>query len=147
MAATLVTASSSKVSLLGGASACTVFWQVGSSATLGTNSTFAGNILALTSIQVPTGVTVDGRALARNASVTLDNDTFKRSTCAAPTTSTSPPTTSPPTPIPSGGVATGGGSTAGVQDVAVLAVGVALLVAAAAAFAVRRRAVRKGSSS
>jgi Ice-binding-like len=150
MAATLVTASSSKVSLLGGASACSVFWQVGSSATLGTNSTFTGNILALTSIQVQTGVTVDGRALARNASVTLDNDTFKRSTCAAPTTpsSTTPsPTTSPATPIPTGGVATGGGSTAGVQDLAVLAVGVALLVGAGAAFGVRRRVMRKGSSS
>jgi hypothetical protein len=150
MAATLITASSSKVSLLGDASACSVFWQVGSSATLGTNSTFTGNILALTSIQVQTGVTVDGRALARNASVTLDNDTFKQSTCAAPgppPPTTSPPTTSPPTPIPSGGVATGGGSTAGAQDVPVLAVGVALLVAAGAAFAVRRRVMRKGSSS
>ena len=150
MAATLITASSSTVSLLGDASACSVFWQVGSSATLGTNSTFTGNILALTSIQVQTGVTVDGRALARNASVTLDNDTFTQSTCAAPTPpppTTSPPTTSPPTPIPSGGVATGGGSTAGEQDVPVLAVGVALLVAAGAAFAVRRRVMRKGSSS
>jgi hypothetical protein len=147
MAATLITASSSKVSLLGDASACSVFWQVGSSATLGTNSTFTGNILALTSIQVQTGVTVDGRALARNASVTLDNDTFTQSTCAAPTPTTSPPTTSPPTPIPTGGVATGGGSTAGAQDVPVLAVGVTLLVAAGAAFAVRRRVVRKGSSS
>jgi len=145
MASTLITASSSKVSLLDGASTCNIFWQVGSSATLGTNSTFTGNILALTSIQVQTGVTVDGRALARNASVTLDKATFKRSTCSAPTTP--PPTTSPPTPIPSGGVATGGGSTAGVQDVAVLAVGFALLVAAGAAFAVRRRVMRKGSSS
>jgi len=145
MAATLITASSSKVSLLGDASACSVFWQVGSSATLGTNSTFTGNILALTSIQVQTGVTVDGRALARNASVTLDNDTFKQSTCAAPTPP--PPTTSPPTPIPTGGVATGGGSTAGAQDVPVLAVGVTLLVAAGAAFAVRRRVMRKDASS
>jgi hypothetical protein len=147
MAATLITASSSKVSLLGDASACSVFWQVGSSATLGTNSTFTGNILALTSIQVQTGVTVDGRALARNASVTLDNDTFKQSTCAAPTPTTSPPTTSPPTPIPTGGVATGGGSTAEAQDVPVLAVGVTLLVAAGAAFAVRRRVMRKDASS
>ena len=145
MAATLITASSSTVSLLGDTSACSVFWQVGSSATLGTNSTFTGNILALTSIQVQTGVTVDGRALARNASVTLDNDTFKQSTCAPPTPP--PPTTSPPTPIPSGGVATGGGSTAAAQDVPVLAVGVALLVAAGAAFAVRRRVIREDPSS
>ncbi|HYN37225.1 MAG TPA: ice-binding family protein [Actinomycetota bacterium] len=130
MAATLITASNSNVSLLGGAQACNVFWQVGSSATLGTDSNFTGNILALTSIQVQTGVTVDGRVLARNASVTLDDDTITRATC-----------------LPSGGVATGGGSTAGVQDVAVLAVGFALLVAAGAAFAVRRRVMRKGSSS
>src|SRR5512132_4553104 len=113
MAATLVSASNSNVRLIGAAQPCNVYWQVGSSATLGTNSTFTGNILALTSIQVQTNVTVEGRVLARNASVTLDNDTFKQSTCAAPTTSTSPPTTSPPTtspptPIPTGGVATGG---------------------------------------
>jgi len=141
MASTLITASSSNVSLLGDAQACNVFWQVGSSATLGTGSTFTGNILALTSIQVQTDVTVDGRVLARNASVTLDTDTITLETCSA---STTPP---PTTPLPSGGVGTGGGSTAGWQDVGVLAIGFALLVAAGAAFAVRRRAIRKGSSS
>jgi hypothetical protein len=145
MAATLITGSSSNVSLLGDADACNVFWQVGSSATLGTTSTFRGNILALTSIQVQTGVTVDGRVLARTASVTLDADTITRATCAAPTSPppTTPPSTTPPsTPLPSGGVGTGGGSSAGAQDVALLAVGLALLVAGGAAFALRRRVMR-----
>jgi Ice-binding-like len=133
MASTLITASSSNVGLLGGAQACSVFWQVGSSATLGTDSTFTGNILALTSSEVQTGVTVDGRVLARNASVTLDDDTITRPTCSGT--------------FPSGGVPTGGGSTAGVQNLALLAVGFALMVASGAAFAVRRRVIRNGSSS
>ena len=78
---TLTTGSGSRVSLINGAQACNVFWQVGSSATLGTGSVFNGNILALTSITVKTSVTVHGRALARNAAVTLENDTFTRATC------------------------------------------------------------------
>jgi hypothetical protein len=132
MASTLVTASSSVVSLRGGAQACTLWWQVGSSATLGTNSTFAGNILALTSIQVQTGVTVAGRVLARNASVTLDDDTFLGGECAQVVT------------VPSGAVQTGGGSTAGLQDVGLLVLGGAVLAAAAGTFAIRRRAMRHG---
>jgi hypothetical protein len=141
MGSTLITASGSKVSFLGGAQACNVFWQVGSSATLGTNSNFTGNILALTSIQVQTGVTMDGRVLARNASVTLDDDVITRGTCVA---STTPPPTTPP---PSGGVPTGGGSTAGFQEMGLLVIGGALLAIALGAFAVRRRAMRNGSSS
>jgi hypothetical protein len=87
---TLITGSGSTVNLINGAQECNVFWQVGSSATLGSGSTFRGNILALTSITVTTGVTVHGRALARNGAVTLDNDTFLAPTCAlAPTTTTS----------------------------------------------------------
>ena len=138
MAATLVTASSSNVSLLGRAQACNVYWQVGSSATLGTDSGFTGNILALTSIQVLTGVTVHGRVLARNESVTLDDDTITRAVCAAP------PPTSQVTPVPSGGVQTGGGSTAGLQDVGLFVLGGAFLAASAGAFAIRRRAMRHG---
>jgi hypothetical protein len=79
---TLTTASSSTVTLINGAQECNVFWQVGSSATLGTGSTFVGNILALSSITVTTGVTVHGRALARNAAVTLDTDVFTKPSCA-----------------------------------------------------------------
>ena len=77
-ASTLITASASNVNLVNGAQAANVFWEVGSSATLGTSSTFQGNILALASITVTTGVTVDGRALARNAAVTLDTDTITK---------------------------------------------------------------------
>ncbi|MEA3216641.1 MAG: hypothetical protein QOJ19_2797 [Acidimicrobiia bacterium] len=99
---TLVTASASTVTLINGAQECNVFWQVGSSATLGTGSDFAGNILALTSITVTTGVTVHGRALARNGAVTLDTDTFLQPTCAPPTpvttTTTQPSTTTAPAP-------------------------------------------------
>jgi hypothetical protein len=93
---TLITGSASTVTLINGALECNVFWQVGSSATLGTGSVFTGNILALTSIAVTTGVTVHGRALARNGAVTLDTDTFTAPTCATqipPTTTTTAATT------------------------------------------------------
>jgi hypothetical protein len=96
----LVTASSSTVTFAGGAQACNVFWQVSSSATLGTNSTFAGTIMALTNIVVPTNVTIDGRVLARNGSVTLDDDTISRSDCATPPSSTTDSTTTDTTPAP-----------------------------------------------
>ena len=80
---TLTTASGSRVVLINGADACNVFWQVGSSATLGTNSSFRGTILALTSITLNTGANVYGRTLARNAAVTMDDNTITRSGCAA----------------------------------------------------------------
>jgi hypothetical protein len=79
---TLTTATDSRVNLINGAQACNIFWQVGSSATLGTRTVFAGNILALTSISVNDGVSVNGRLLARNGAVTLINDTVTRSRCA-----------------------------------------------------------------
>src|SRR5207344_2263634 len=79
---TLITASASRVSLINGAQPCHLFWQVGSSATLGTSSAFAGNILALESISLNSGVTVSGRLLARNGAVTLINDTITRADCA-----------------------------------------------------------------
>ncbi|MDQ3719472.1 MAG: ice-binding family protein [Actinomycetota bacterium] len=82
MESTLTTASASSVRLINGAQACNVYWQVGSSATLGSTTDFKGNILALTSILVNNGVTVDGRLLARNGAVTLINDRVTRSQCA-----------------------------------------------------------------
>ncbi|HST85230.1 MAG TPA: ice-binding family protein, partial [Kineosporiaceae bacterium] len=85
---TLTTASGSQVLLVNGAQACNVFWQVGSSATLGTGSSFQGSILALTSITVTTGATVAGRVLARNGAVTLDSNTISRPVCAALPTAT-----------------------------------------------------------
>jgi hypothetical protein len=77
----LTTASGSGIVLINGAQACNVFWQVGSSATLGTGSSFAGSVLALTSITVTTGDTVDGSVLAGNGAVTLDDDTVTAPTC------------------------------------------------------------------
>jgi hypothetical protein len=77
MGSTLITASASNVKLINGAKASNVFWQVGSSATLGTTTSFAGTIMALASITVTTGVSVDGRALALNGAVTLDSNKFQ----------------------------------------------------------------------
>ncbi|GAA3979900.1 ice-binding family protein [Streptomyces plumbiresistens] len=78
----LTTATDSRVSLINGASPCNVYWQVGSSATLGVRTAFVGTIMALTSISANTGATIDGRALARNGAVTLDTNTINRGTCA-----------------------------------------------------------------
>jgi len=106
---TLITGSGSTVSLINGAQECNVFWQVGSSATLGTGSVFVGNILALTSITVENGVTVHGRALARNGAVTLDNDVFTEPSCATappPTTTTTAPPGPTATTLPPGPTAT-----------------------------------------
>ncbi len=88
MSSTLVTASMSSVLLINGADACNVYWQVGSSATLGTNSSLQGTVMALTSITATTGATLVGRALARNGAVTLDTNTITRASCATPTTTT-----------------------------------------------------------
>ena len=74
---TLTTASASIVALTNNAGVTcppNVFWQVGSSATLGTGSSFVGNILALTSITLTTGAGLSGRSLARNGAVTLDTN-------------------------------------------------------------------------
>lgn len=101
----LTTASNSSVALINSAQACNVFWQVGSSATLGTTTAFRGSILALTSITLDTSATVaDGRVLARNGSVTLDNNTITRPTCNHPSTASS-------SPSPSAGSAAGSSGT------------------------------------
>jgi type VI secretion system secreted protein VgrG len=75
IASALTTVTGSQVVLTNGALAANVFWQVGSSATLGTYSIFAGTILAETSITLATGATLDGRALALTGAVTLDDNT------------------------------------------------------------------------
>ena len=90
----LVTGSGSRVELTNGAQACNVFWLVPSDATLGSGSTFAGNILALNSIWLQDSVTVHGRALARNGEVTLINDVFTVSPCQTGPVET-PTTTTP----------------------------------------------------
>jgi len=79
---TLTTASTnSQVILINGASSHNVFWQVGSSATLGTTTTFAGTIMAQASITLTTGATLNGRALARTGAVTLDTNTVVVPSC------------------------------------------------------------------
>jgi hypothetical protein len=75
-ASTLTTTSGRQVILSGGARAANIFWQVASSATLGTTSVFKGNVLASTFITVQNGATVEGRLLARTAGVTLDSNTI-----------------------------------------------------------------------
>lgn len=78
---TLTTATSSAVILNGGIP-CNVFWQVGSSATLGTGTEFKGNIIALTSINLGTGANVGGLVLAQNGAVTLDTNSVDATVCA-----------------------------------------------------------------
>ncbi len=85
MGSTLITASDSSVVTINGADGCDVYWQVGSSATLGTNTDFEGNIVALTSITLTTGANiVEGRALARNGAVTMDSNTVTAGCLPAP---------------------------------------------------------------
>ena len=81
IASTLITGGNSNVVLAGGASAHNIFWQVGSSATLGSGSTLNGSILALTSITLTTGATLNGRALASTGAVTLDTNTVVVPAC------------------------------------------------------------------
>lgn len=114
---TLTTASNSTVALINGAGACAVFWQVGSSATLGTTTDFQGTIMAMTSITMNTGATIGvggpgdgGRALAMNGALTLDSNVITPppagcAFAAAPTPTPAPtamPTATPvaPTPTP-----------------------------------------------
>jgi hypothetical protein len=84
---TLTTATASTVLLLDGAEAGCVFWQVGSSATVQTGTSFAGTIMAADSITLNTGADVAGRALAETAAVTLEgNDITVPAACSAPVT-------------------------------------------------------------
>ncbi len=109
---TLITASNSSVNLINGAQACNVYWQVGSSATIGTGTRFVGNVLALTSIAAQTGATVQGRLMARNGSTTLDTNVITRSQCAA-----DPGPGPGPGPGPTPGPGTGTGPSPGTPTV------------------------------
>ncbi|MFD9561033.1 ice-binding family protein [Streptomyces sp. NPDC059994] len=119
---TLTTASASSVSLINGASPCNVYWQIGSSATLGTNSTFVGTILADTSITATTGAVINGRLLADaglrgDGAVTLDSNRIFLGPCGTGATGGT-----------TGGLVTGGvvagatsGGTTGATTVGVIA--------------------------
>ena len=89
IASALTTATGSQVALTGGVTAANVFWQVGSSATLGTYSFFNGTILAQASVTVATGAVLSGRALARTGAVTLDSNSMVNP--GAPVTGPTPP--------------------------------------------------------
>ncbi|MBS3991030.1 MAG: DUF3494 domain-containing protein [Erysipelothrix sp.] len=96
MESTLVTANNSMVQLINGADYCNIFWQVGSSATLGTNSHLGGHILALESITATTGAIVHGSLLARDGAVTLDSNTITNNLCNETTTPSPLPNTASP---------------------------------------------------
>ena len=81
-ASTLIAEVGSRVVLINGATACHVFWQVGSSATLRTGASFKGTIMAMEAITLENSATLDGQALARTAAVTLDNNTINLADCS-----------------------------------------------------------------
>ena len=130
-ASTLITGSNSHVKLVN-VNPCNVFWQVTSSATLGTGSKFVGTIMALTDVHLTTGATIQGRALARNGAVTLQANTITRPTCTA---------SSQVTQVPKGAVRTGDGSTSGGNNTQGLLTGALLLagVGCATVIGARRR--------
>ncbi|HEY0469733.1 MAG TPA: ice-binding family protein, partial [Polyangiaceae bacterium] len=76
MASTLTTTSGRQVILTNGAKSANVYWQVGSSATIGTTSVFQGTIMADQAITLETGAKLNGRARARSAAVNLDSNTI-----------------------------------------------------------------------
>ena len=105
---TVITSPDSSVT---GVDECNVWWRVGSSATLDTNTDFIGNILALTAITLNTGATLNGRAMAQTAAVTLDANDISGCLAAPPATATPTPTptatatptpTATPTDVPTG---------------------------------------------
>lgn len=100
MSSTLITSPSSTVSLVNGANACGVQWQVGSSATIDTGTTFVGNILALTNISMNPGANLTGRALARNAAVTMSANNVSFAACGAGSGAGGAPPSFPPPGVP-----------------------------------------------
>jgi Ice-binding-like len=131
---TLTTASNSTVDLINGAGSCAVFWQVASSATLGTTTDFQGTIMAMTSITMNTGATIGvgglgngGRALAMNGALTLDTNIITPPpagcTFVAGPIPTSSPSTGGPGPTATAGTpgvtAVGGSPPPGLPDTSV----------------------------
>ena len=147
---TLTTASGSSVNLINGAQACNVFWQIGSSATLGTGSTLVGHVMALTSITATTGATIQGSLLARNGAVTLDTNTITNAPCAAAsatptpsataTESATPAASATATATPVATTTTGGKlPDTGTNYAWLVAAGVALVAGGAVLLRIRKR--------
>jgi hypothetical protein len=101
---TLTTASASAVEIINGGRTCNVFWQIGSSATVGTGSDIKGSILAQDSITLTTGASISGRLLARTGAVTLDTNLV--SVCDLAATDVSLDKNFSPSTINPGGVST-----------------------------------------
>jgi hypothetical protein len=117
IASALTTASASSVLLINGASPCNVYWQVGTSATLGSTTSFVGNLMSLASISLNNGATVIGRVLARNGQISLINNVLDAAGCGANTTPTpealqlSAAATTGPSAGPGPGTGAGAGAT------------------------------------
>jgi hypothetical protein len=113
----LTTESASSVNLINGASACNVFWKVGTSADLGTTTKFVGNLMALASISLKNAATVEGRMLARSGAVTLINNVLTAPFCPLVTPDSPPSGDTPPTGTGSGtGAGAGAGSGSGQKN-------------------------------
>jgi len=136
---TLTSASSATIALVNGADACNVFWQVGSSATFGTDTAFVGHVLALTSITANTRATFEGQLLAQNGAVTLDTNTISNNLCAAAASAT--PFASA-TPAPEEKVTDTGGQLPGTDAfnwITPLAIGLGVIALATGGYLIWRR--------
>ncbi|MDP9259322.1 MAG: ice-binding family protein [Actinomycetota bacterium] len=135
---TLTTASASSVVLVNGASPCNVYWQIGSSATLGTTTAFQGNLMALSSITLNNGATVIGRVLARNGAVTLINNVLDNSRC----------TTGPGSPSgPGPGAGTPGAGSPGASSSTAAAAAALIAAQAAQASSLTSTTTRNGTTT
>lgn len=100
-ASTLITSDNSTMTLAGGAQACNIYWQVGSSATLGISSQLKGSIYADISITANTSAQISGQLLARSGAITLDSNVITNDSCVAPVPTPTPTPVAPtPAPIP-----------------------------------------------
>jgi len=139
-ASTLTTATDNSIVLLiNEAQPCNVFWQVTSSATIGTYTTFVGNIIAMESITVTTGATINGRVLARGGAVTLDTNAITVDICALPTPTPTPTLTPTLTPRQ---LRNTNGDTTSSWNIVIVGLAVVSTVSALYSFARRKQTVR-----
>jgi hypothetical protein len=156
-ASTLTIGAGSTIAFSGGATQCNVFWTVASSATIGTTATFAGTLLARTSISAATGATIGGRLLASTGAVTLEGNTINRDVAdcgARPAIVASSPivTAAPPSATPARAAAPSANSGLALTGINPLPVGIPALLALAIGVALviyrtRRRNSANGAPS